>query len=377
VSNWLLFQGVEKSASDIHLSLEQNEVKLRLRIDGELRDIQSPPKQLFLPLVSRLKLLSGLDISVSKIPQDGRFSYRVKNQEVNVRTSTIPTIYGEKVVLRLHVQKGFGLTLGDLDLDERERAKIERECIRPNGMLLATGPTGSGKTTLLYAILSRLNNPDINIITLEDPVESRLEGVTQIQLNRKAGMTFASGLRSILRQDPDIILVGEIRDNETARIAIDAAMTGHKVLSTLHTNDAPGAVTRFIELGVDPFTLCSTLQLVIAQRLVRKICPHCIEDYPAPDNAMQEMGLPDAPLHFFRGRGCPRCDGAGFKGRLGVFEILEINEAMQSYIQQGLSSSAIKQRVVESGHMRTLSMDARDKVLRGRTTFEEYRTVAT
>ncbi len=372
IANTVLMQAYVKKVSDVHLSLEHDEVLLRFRIDGELREQPAPSKKYFLPLVSRLKLLSNLDISVSKIPQDGRFSFRIKEAEVSVRTSTIPTIYGEKVVLRLHEQSSHNLKLQDLGMSEPERLKIERGILKPHGMILATGPTGSGKTTLLYSILSRINNPDINIMTLEDPVESRVDGVTQIQLNTRAGMTFASGLRSILRQDPDVIMVGEIRDAETAEIAIKSSMTGHKVLSTLHTNDAPGAVARFLDLGVDPFMLSATLQVVVAQRLVRRICQHCIESYEAPPHAARQLLNTENPVHFFRGRGCDKCEGAGFSGRLGVFEVMEMDCDLQDMIQKRTPAKDIKKQLVEAGKLRTLGVDAAEKVLFGLTTYEEY-----
>lgn len=378
IANSILLQAYQRKASDLHLSMEHDEVILRFRVDGELRDQPAPPKKYFLPLVSRIKLLSNLDISVSKIPQDGRFSYRVKNAEVSVRTSTIPTIYGEKIVLRLHEQSNHHLKLEDLGMSEPERLMIERGMQKPHGMILATGPTGSGKTTLLYSLLARINNPDINIVTLEDPVESRVDGVTQIQLNTKANMTFASGLRSILRQDPDVIMVGEIRDAETASIAIKSSMTGHKVLSTLHTNDAPGAVARFLDLGIDPFMLSATLQVVVAQRLVRRICPYCMESYEAPLPVARHLlqSSTDATVHLFRGKGCNQCDGTGFKGRMGVFEVLEVDYEVQDMIQKRLPAKDIKQTLAKAGKLRTLAKDAAEKVLFGQTTYEEFVSVA-
>ncbi len=377
IVNSILVQALNKRASDVHISPRQDRISFRLRIDGDLKEFPAPPKKIFLPLVSRIKLLSNLDISVARIPQDGRFTYYAQGREVSVRTSTIPTIYGEKVVLRLHVHGGHTLALDDLGMSDNERVKIEKAILKPHGMILATGPTGSGKTTLLYAILRKVSKPNINIISLEDPVESRLDDVTQVQLNSKAGMTFASGLRSILRQDPDVIMIGEIRDMETAEIGIKAAMTGHKVLSTLHTNDSAGAVTRFVEMGIEPFLISSTLLVAVAQRLVRRICPECIEPYQADDISLRAMNVPlNSRMHFFRGKGCFHCDNSGFKGRLGVYEILEIDNMVQELILRRASAYEIKERAVRANKLRTLKMDAAFKVFEGLTTFEEFTSVA-
>lgn len=377
--NSILVKALNAGASDIHLRAVRNNVLLQLRIDGKLKRFDSFPKQYFFPLVSRLKLLSNLDISVTRVPQDGRFSYRVANKEIGVRTSTLPTIYGEKVVMRLHVQDKKHFTLGDLGLGEREQTLVRRAAKKPFGMILTTGPTGSGKTTLLYTLLDMVNDSGINIVTLEDPVESRVDYMTQIQLNTKVGMTFASGLRSILRQDPDVIMVGEIRDGETAHIAIESAMTGHKVLSTLHTNDASGAVSRFLEMGLEPFLIASTMLIVIAQRLVRKICPHCIEPYQASKKELRAMSLDPSQspiMHFFKGRGCPSCGNTGYKGRMGVFEVLNIDDKVQQLIIQRASAQEIRNVAIADGSLRPLRTDAAHKVLQGLTTFEEYLSVA-
>ncbi|GAB7080459.1 GspE/PulE family protein [Megalodesulfovibrio paquesii] len=376
--NAILVQAHTKKASDIHLSKEQDRIVLKLRIDGQLVDVPAPKSKFFLPLVSRLKLLSSLDISVSRIPQDGRFTFTVQGREIGVRTSTIPTIYGEKIVMRLHEQHQGGLELDDLGMADVAREALEDAILKPHGIILATGPTGSGKTTLLYAVLRRIKRPGINIITLEDPVESRVEDITQIQLNTKAGMTFASGLRSILRQDPDVIMVGEIRDNETAEIAIKSSMTGHKVISTLHTNDAPGALTRLFEMGIDPFLVSSCLQAVVAQRLVRRLCPDCLEPFVAPpEQARHLCALTNGDvLHFFKGAGCWKCDNAGFRGRLGVYEVLQVDSLVQDHILRKASSYEIKEACVAAGTLRTLKMDAAEKVLTGLTSFEEFVGVA-
>ncbi len=377
--NSILLQALNKRASDVHINPKEDRIDLRYRIDGELKEFASPPKKFFLPLVSRIKLISNLDISVNRVPQDGRFTYRVRDKEISVRTSTLPTIYGEKIVLRLHVQSSHGLSLDQLGMGEKEREVLEKALIKPYGMILATGPTGSGKSTLLYSLIERICSPNINIVTLEDPVESRLPEVTQVQLNAKAGMTFASGLRSILRQDPDVIMVGEIRDVETAKIGIQAAMTGHKVLSTLHTNDASGAVSRFIEMGIEPFLISSTLLAVVAQRLVRKLCPYCVEPYE-PDLTQLRTVIKSPPpgqkIHFFRSKGCPNCEHMGYKGRVGVYEVLQVDNTIKELILKRASAFAIKQKAVQTGKLRTLKMDAAFKVLQGVTSLQEYLTVA-
>jgi type IV pilus assembly protein PilB len=374
LANSILLQAVAKHASDIHILPEKDSVQLRFRIDGDLMDFLAPPKSVFLPLISRLKLLARMDISVSRIPQDGRFSFRTETKEINVRASTLPTIHGEKMVLRLLEQSGKFFTLDELGLQPDEKIKIETAASRPHGMILVTGPTGSGKSTLLYAQLKTLNTPNVNIVTLEDPVEYQLKGLTQVQLNRKAGMTFASGLRSILRQDPDIIMVGEIRDVETATIAIEAALTGHKVLSTLHTNDAPGAITRFVEMGVEPFLISSTLLVVVAQRLVRRLCFNCRETYApnAEQVAFLQAVTGKGPQQLYRAVGCRDCGPNGYKGRIGVFEALEINEEVRPLILRRASAEEIKMQMVERGQFRTLVNDAASKTLAGVTSFEEF-----
>ena len=273
--NSILSQGVREGASDIHISPEKESVQVRFRVDGRLHEVPAPPKSMFLPIISRLKILSNMDIAISRIPQDGRFTVKMKNKDINIRVSTIPSIYGENMVLRLLDTSSSMYSLEKLGMNERDRQRLETMISRPHGMILSTGPTGSGKSTSLYSILRKINQPDINIITIEDPVEYRIEKIRQVQLNRKAGMTFASGLRSILRQDPDVIMVGEIRDSETATIAVQAALTGHRVLSTLHTNDSPGAITLFIDMGIEPFQEASVMIVSFAKRLVRKVFPSC------------------------------------------------------------------------------------------------------
>ncbi len=375
LANSILVQALNRGASDIHLSPQRDNVQLRFRVDGELSDILAPPKSVFLPLLSRLKLLSHMDISVTRIPQDGRFSFRTESREVSVRASTLPTVHGEKMVMRLLDQSKGPISLGKLGLRTEDQAKIENAISQSYGMILATGPTGSGKTTLLYSLLDRVNRSNLNIVTLEDPVEYQLPGVAQAQLNRKAGMTFASGLRAILRQDPDVIMVGEIRDVETATIAVESAMTGHKLLSTLHTNDSPGAITRFQEMGIEPFLISSTLLVAVAQRLLRRLCEECLEPIPASKEALRVLGLPEPfpkNLRLFKAKGCPTCGKTGYQGRIGVYEVLEINDMVRGLILSRASSTEIKQATVEAGHLRTLQADAAAKVLDGITSFEEF-----
>jgi len=370
--NSILAQAVRENASDIHISPEKTIVHLRFRVDGKLREIPAPPRNVFLPIVSRLKILSGMDISVSRMPQDGRFSFTLDNREVHVRVSSLPTIHGENLVLRLLHRSGQIMTLDDLGMIEQDRGKLLEAIERPYGMILATGPTGSGKSSSLYALLKQMNQPDINIITLEDPVEFRVDKIRQVQLNRRAGMTFASGLRSILRQDPDVIMVGEIRDAETAEIAVQAALTGHKLLSTLHTNNAAGAVTRLMEMDVEPFLVASTLLVVVAQRLVRKICPFCKEAYDPPKPILEALGLARTEkITFFRGQGCSRCNQIGYQGRTGVYEVLTGDDEVQEMILQRQSAREIFLSQVKSGKLRPLVRDAAVKVAKGITTAEE------
>jgi type IV pilus assembly protein PilB len=370
--NSILSQAIREKASDIHISPEKKHVQVRYRIDGALQEIPSPPKSMHLPVISRLKILGNMDIANTRIPQDGRFTINMENKEINVRVSTLPTIYGENMVLRLLDMSAGGHTLDDLGMIQEDRDKIRQVLDKPYGMILSTGPTGSGKSTSLYAMLRMINTPDINIITLEDPVEYRITNIRQVQLNTKAGMTFASGLRSILRQDPDVIMVGEIRDHETANISVQAALTGHRLLSTVHTNDAAGAVTRFVDMGVEPFLISSVLLVSIAQRLVRRICPHCMETYE-PDPALLKFwgldGIRDA--EFKRGTGCYHCNNTGFKGRTGVYEILVNDEQVQEMILHRASSQEISRTLQKNGSLRTLKQDASFKVLNGITTLEE------
>jgi type IV pilus assembly protein PilB len=372
LANSIFAQAVREGASDVHISPQKNSIQVRFRIDGKLHEVPSPPKSLFLPIIARIKILANMDITITRIPQDGRFTLKMEKKEINVRVSSIPTIYGENIVLRL-LDTGAGVySLDRLGMVKADIERLRSIIQKPYGMILSTGPTGSGKSTSIYAILSELNRPDSNIMTLEDPVEYRIENIRQIQLNRKAGMTFAGGLRSILRQDPDIIMVGEIRDAETAAIAVQAAQTGHRVLSTVHTNDAVGAITRFLDMGIEPFLLASTLLVSIAQRLVRTVCPYCREPYNPPEKILASWGLENWDFaNFQRGRGCNQCLSTGYKGRTGLFEVLVNDEMIQDLIMKKKSAHEITRKAIDAGNLKTLKYDAGNKVLRGITTLEE------
>jgi type IV pilus assembly protein PilB len=370
--NYIFAQAIREGASDIHISPQKDNIQVRFRVDGKLHEVPSPPRNLFLPIAARIKILANMDITVSRIPQDGRFTLRIENNEINVRVSALPTIYGENLVLRLLDMSTSVYTLERLGMVGEDRDKILAMIQKPYGMILSVGPTGSGKSTSLYAILSELNKPDINIITLEDPVEYRIDNIRQAQLNRRAGMTFASGLRSILRQDPEVIMVGEIRDQETAAIAVQAAQTGHRVLTTLHTNDAAGAITRFIDMGIEPFLVASVLLVSFGQRLVRTICSYCSEPYKPPEKALIAWGLQNiSNANFRRGKGCYQCFETGYKGRTGIFEVLANDEMIQDMILRKKSAQEITREAVAAGKLRTLRDDAAQKVIQGITTMEE------
>ena len=371
--NSILSQSVREGASDIHISPEKDHVQIRFRVDGKLHEVPAPPKSMFLPIISRLKILANMDIALSRVPQDGRFTVKMKNKDINIRASTIPSIHGENLVLRLLDTSTSIYSLELLGMNEGDRQKIEGIITKPYGMILSTGPTGSGKSTSLYSILKRINQPDINIITVEDPVEYRIDKIRQVQLNRKAGMTFASGLRSILRQDPDVIMVGEIRDGETAGIAVQAALTGHRVLSTLHTNDAAGAMTRMIEMGIEPFLVASVMLVSFAQRLVRRICPHCQQPYtPSPEAAKYWNLVKDVDVKgMVVGQGCFNCMHTGFKGRTGIFEVLVIDDMVRDMILRHCSSHEINRAAIEAGNFVSLRDNALEKAVQGVTSLEE------
>jgi type IV pilus assembly protein PilB len=370
--NSILSQGVREGASDIHISPEKDHVQIRFRVDGKLHEVPAPPKSMFLPIISRLKILANMDIALSRVPQDGRFTVKMKNKDINIRASTIPSIYGENLVLRLLDTSSSIYSLELLGMNERDRQRLESIITKPYGMILSTGPTGSGKSTALYAILKKINQPDINIITVEDPVEYRIDKIRQVQLNRKAGMTFASGLRSILRQDPDVIMVGEIRDAETASIGVQAALTGHRVLSTLHTNDAAGAMTRLMDMGIEPFLVSSVMLVSFAQRLVRKVCPHCRTAHTPSPEATKYWRLSETDISgFVTGQGCFNCLNSGYKGRTGVYEVLVIDDLVQDMILKRKSAHEINRAAIEAGNLTTLRDNALEKVIQGITSLEE------
>jgi type IV pilus assembly protein PilB len=370
--NSILSQSVREGASDIHISPEKDHVQIRFRVDGKLHEVPAPPKSMFLPIISRLKILANMDIALSRVPQDGRFTVKMKNKDINIRASTIPSIHGENLVMRLLDTSTSIYSLEMLGMNEGDRQKIEGIITKPYGMILSTGPTGSGKSTSLYSILKRINQTDINIITVEDPVEYRIDKIRQVQLNRKAGMTFASGLRSILRQDPDVIMVGEIRDSETASIAVQAALTGHRVLSTLHTNDAAGAMTRMTDMGIEPFLVSSVMLVSFAQRLVRRTCPHCRQPYTPSPEAAKYWQLKNVDVSgMVVGQGCFNCMHTGFKGRTGIFEVLVIDDMVRDMILRHCSSHEINRAAIEAGSFVTLRDNALEKAVQGVTSLEE------
>ncbi|MFM8411706.1 MAG: type II secretion system ATPase GspE [Alphaproteobacteria bacterium] len=368
--NSLLFQAVKDRASDIHVEPFEREVSVRFRIDGMLYDVLKPPRRFHPTIVARIKIMSGLDIAERRLPQDGRLRFRVAGRDVDVRVSIVPTQFGERVVLRLLDRSGSLLSLEDLGLLGDGLETVQRLVQRSHGILLVTGPTGSGKTTTLYAALARLNSSLRNIITIEDPIEYQLHGVGQIQVNPKIDLTFASGLRSILRQDPDVIMVGEIRDAETAEIAIQAALTGHLVFSTLHTNDSFGAISRLVDMGIEPFLVSSSVVGVMAQRLVRRVCPSCRQPALATAAEERELGIPaGTPIHA-AGPGCGECKGTGYRGRTGIHEILVVDDEVRALVMQRTDAAALRRLATGRG-MATLRDDGAAKVRAGVTTVEE------
>jgi type IV pilus assembly protein PilB len=369
--NLIIIKAVSEGASDIHIEPEEDVLKTRFRVDGVLHEVSSPPKHLQSAIISRIKIMANLDIAERRAPQDGRFTIKMEGRDIDIRASCMPTIYGENVVLRiLDVSKTL-LNLKEIGFSKEILEKYQRLISHPYGMILVTGPTGCGKTTTLYVSLDKINTVEKNIITIEDPVEYKLAGIRQMQVNPKVGFTFANGLRSILRQDPDIIMVGEIRDKETAEIAIHAALTGHLVFSTLHTNDAPGALTRLIDMGVEPFLVSSSVIGVLAQRLVRTICEDCKEEYKPTEEALRDIGLIDERrIRFYRGKSCPKCMDTGYKGRIGIFELMVMDEDVRKLAIAKASHEEIKKQAVSSG-MVTLKQDGIKKVIDGLTTVEE------
>jgi general secretion pathway protein E len=370
--NHILSQSIKARASDIHLEPYQDSFKVRYRVDGILYDLLSPPKWIQPALTSRIKVMAKLNIAEKRLPQDGRLEVKIGQQQIDVRVSTLPTTFGERVVLRLLNKSSSVFNLAEIGLNAKQLNLLKELVEMPNGIILVTGPTGSGKTTTLYSVLSSINKPDINIITIEDPVEYQLKGISQIQVNPKIDLTFSRGLRSIVRQDPDVILVGEIRDLETAEIAVQSALTGHLVFSTLHTNDSASAITRLVDLGVEPFLISSAVVGVIAQRLVRKLCENCKEAYK-PDMGLQRLGLrPDRLRNytFYKPKGCDQCFQTGYKGRIAIFEFMTMGYQLKTLIQRTYDSFQIKQEALKLGLV-TLRRDGIEKVLRGITSIEE------
>ncbi|WP_457640545.1 type II secretion system ATPase GspE [Persephonella sp.] len=372
--NSLFLKAVRSNASDIHFEPFSDKVVVRFRLDGVLHEISTIPLNAYPQIVSRIKIISKLNVAEKRLPQDGRIKVKIGEKQLDMRVSTLPTVFGERIVIRLLDRSNKLLTLEELGFDTEDLEKYERIIRKPYGLVLVTGPTGSGKSTTLYASLLKLKTPRKNIITIEDPVEYQINGIGQIQVNPKINLTFANGLRSILRQDPDIVMVGEIRDLETAEIAIHASMTGHLVLSTLHTNDAPSAVARLVDMGVEPFLVASSLEGVIAQRLIRKICENCKEEYTPKIEETEEIKKfmkKDLKIEkLYRGKGCDQCLGTGFKGRIAIYEIMEIDEEMRGVISKQPESMAVREKAISKG-MKTLIEDGMEKIVQGITTIEE------
>jgi type II secretion system protein E len=373
--NQVIWEAFKDRATDIHFEPAEDELRIRYRIDGILHQTPMPPqlKRYQAALISRIKVMSGMNIAEKRLPQDGRINVRIKGEEIDIRVSTVPTVYGESVSLRLLTRGKIFLSLEKLGFAPHEENALREIIIKPHGILLVTGPTGSGKSTSLYAFLSTINSVHKRIITIEEPVEYELKGINQIAVRSDIGLTFAMGLRHILRQDPNVIMVGEIRDLETAEIAIRAALTGHLVFSTLHTNDAPSAFTRLIDMGIEPFLVASSVEAVLAQRLVRTICPHCKVEQKVEKDYLRKIGFPEDEIDtakFWKGAGCEACRQLGYQGRMGIYELLILNEAVRPLILSRAPATTIAQRAMEQG-MRTLRTDGWNKVRAGQTTIEE------
>src|SRR5882724_2132824 len=373
--NQVVWEAYKDRATDIHFEPAEDELRIRYRIDGILHQTPMPPqlKRYQAALISRIKVMSGMNISEKRLPQDGRINVRIKGEEIDIRVSTVPTVYGESVSLRLLTRGKIFLSLDKLGFSALEEAAIREIIVKPHGIFLVTGPTGSGKSTSLYAFLSTINSVHKRIITIEEPVEYELKGINQIAVRPEIGLTFAMGLRHILRQDPNVIMVGEIRDLETAEIAIRAALTGHLVFSTLHTNDAPSAFTRLIDMGIEPFLVASSVEAVMAQRLVRIICPHCKMEQPVERSYLRKVGFPERDIEtakFWHGAGCEECRQMGYQGRKGIYELLVVTEAIRPLVMNRANATAIAQRAMDAG-MRTLRTDGWNKVKAGETTIEE------
>lgn len=378
--NSIMAQAADDGASDIHFEPQAKELVVRFRNDGVLHEIMSVPRRMQSGVLSRIKIMADLDIAERRVPQDGRIGLMVGGKPIDMRVASLPTVYGEKIVIRLLDRSNVMLRLEDLGFSTKSLARYQKSFTKPYGAILVTGPTGSGKSTTLYATLNILNTPEKNIITVEDPVEYRLQGINQVQTNIKAGLTFAAGLKSILRCDPDIVMIGEIRDKDTAQIAVESALTGHLVLSTLHTNDAPGALSRLTEMGIEPFLTASAVDCVLAQRLARKLCESCREPYQPTQEMLRRNDFPPEAVDdyenvtLYKAVGCARCNGTGYKGRLGIYEVMLVTEAIERLTVERKSADEISRVAVAEG-MKSLREDGIDKVLQGRTTIEEIARV--
>ncbi len=375
--NIILTDSIKKGASDIHIEPYEKDFRVRFRIDGVLYEIMHPPLKLKDAITSRIKIMAKLDISEKRLPQDGRIKVKVKlggkHKEMDYRVSCLPTLFGEKIVLRLLDRENLNLDMTKLGFEPESLAKFERAILKPYGMVLVTGPTGSGKTNTLYSSIYRVNTPETNIMTAEDPVEFNLHGINQVQMKEQIGLNFATALRAFLRQDPNIILVGEIRDFETAEIAVKAALTGHLVLSTLHTNDAPSTINRLMNMGIEPFLVATSVNLICAQRLVRRICTNCKEEIKMPPQALVDVGFPIEEAHtvkLYKGRGCSQCNNTGYRGRIGLFEVMEMTDEVRELILAGASAMELRRKALEEG-MISLRMSGIQKIRDGVTTVEE------
>jgi general secretion pathway protein E len=377
--NHLINRAIDSRASDIHIEPFENHLKVRYRVDGVLHEVEAPPGRSTAAVISRVKIMARLNIAERRLPQDGRIQLRVQGKEIDLRVSTVPTLYGESVVMRILDKEAMTFDFAPLGFSDELRRAFEKVLALPHGILLVTGPTGSGKTSTLYAALTKINTPDLKILTVEDPVEYQLEGVNQIQAKAEIGLTFANALRSIVRQDPDVIMIGEIRDLETAEIAVQSALTGHLVLSTLHTNDAGSSITRLLDMGVEDYLLTSTVNGILAQRLVRTLCPHCRKPYEALPEAVEELRLARSasagPVILYEAVGCERCSGMGYRGRTAIMEFLAMTDPIRRLVLKHADASGIQGEAIASG-MKTMFQDGVDKALRGVTTIEEVLRVA-
>lgn len=377
--NNILFQAVKRGASDIHIEPFEKELRVRYRIDGVMLDVMSPPKRIQGALASRIKIMSHLNIAEKRIPQDGRMQIKVADKAIDIRVSVLPVVHGERIVMRLLDKSRVFSKLESIGFSEHDYKIVKEAIERPNGIIYVTGPTGSGKTSTLYSILGELNKPDVNIVTVEDPVEYQMAGIGQVQVREKVGLTFAAALRSILRQDPDIVMIGETRDQETAQIAVQAALTGHLVLSTLHTNSAPASITRLIDMGVEPFLIASSIVMILAQRLVRKLCPDCKKAFTPDADILRRLGIsPEEAqkITFYEAKGCSECLNTGYRGRLAIFEAMEMTGPVAALTMQRADTAQIRSQAIKDG-MTLLVQDGVRKIAQGLTTVEEVLAVAT